>query len=79
MFAFVRATSADGSGSITERVTTADVLSYLESGGYKVPPESDIATASITCKIALTPPTLIGYSPTAVISGIVISDSGGTL
>jgi ribosomal protein L9 len=48
VFAFVRATSADGSGSITESVSSADILSYLESGGYKVPSESDITMPEIT-------------------------------
>ena len=48
VFAFVRATSPDGSGSITEGVTTADILSYLEGGGYVVPSESDIKMPEVT-------------------------------
>lgn len=48
VFAFVRATLADGSGLIAEAVTTADILSYLETGGYEVPSESDIVMPEIT-------------------------------
>lgn len=48
VFAFVRATATDGSGLITEALTTADILSYLKSGGYEMPLESDIKIPEVT-------------------------------